>query len=484
MDENGNFIPPYVEQYLQDDIALLIPEAIQPTGTKFWFANGLADNVSPYPIALAFKDTLDKYGWDYEFYTYAGGHFDVGEPMAEAFRFIDGVWKEKLETQTLEVEQGWSFISSYLMLANPALDDIFEVPNSNEQIIFAMNSNGIYWPGQNVNTMNFWWTKKAIKIKAAETFSMDISGVMYEDKTVQLLQGINYMPVLSNEPVEAAAIFNQIGNENLHYAFDITNMLVYWPAGELFTLNELLPGSGYMVNSYIDTEVDFGNVGKCSHPEKIAKTNQPQKQLNTGMQHLIVIAPEALADICSGSIIAIENGTGRVICSTKMDDAALPLILTAHGDDPTTAEVEGFLPGEQMALVCLDPQTLEFTPLMPEFDTEIGLTNLFADWGISKITALKNSTGIIDSGKPDNISISPNPTHNKISINWNNTQDSQVTIKLLNLHGQYMETIVSDSFSPGPQNLTWPCAHLAEGIYFITINTNTSTQTRKLMILK
>jgi len=484
VDENGNFIPVNVEQYLQDDIASMISGATQPAETKYWFANGLTDNVSPYPIALAFKDTLDKYGWEYEFYTYDGGYSGVGDPLAEAFRFINGVWKEKLETQTLELEQGWSLISSYLMPENPMLDEIFEVPSGNQQVIFALNSDGIYWPGQNINTMKYWWTKQAMKIKAAENFNMDISGVVYLDKTVEIMQGINYMPVLSDEPVEAAAIFNQIGNENLHYAFDISNMLVYWPQGEIFTLNELLPGTGYIVNTYTDAEVDFGNVGKSSIPEPLQTANQPDNIKSTGVQHLIVISADALADFNKGSVFAVENENGKTLSTTKFADNTLPLILIANGDDPTTEAVDGFVADEKIYISCLDAQTLEFTRLDCEFDTEIGLAEYFTEWGISKVSALKNSTGINTLSAVGMLTIKPNPVTTSATITWHMDTPGNAELSLLNNKGSEILKITDGYFDIGNCRYILHTNNLDAGVYFCKLAFGNTTTFEKIVVIK
>ncbi len=484
LDADGNMVSAVLAQYLQDDIALMIPDAVQPANTKYWFGQGIADNVSPYPTAAAFKDTLDKYGWDYEFFVYNGGHFDIAEPLAEALRFINGVWKENTATQTLEIEQGWSLISSYLMPANPMLDEIFEIPSGNEQVIFALNSNGIYWPGQNINTMKYWWTKQAMKIKAAENFNMDISGVMYQDKTVELSQGINYMPVLSNEPVEAAAIFNQIGNENLHYVFDISNMLVYWPQGELYTLTELLPGNGYLVGMSANGTVDFGIPGKKSSLPNSQQTNQPDITNNTGIYHVVAISPDALVDFNNGSIFAVENENGKTLSTTKLADNTLPLILIANGDDPTTEDVDGFVADEKIYLSCLDVQTLEFTRLAAKFDTDIGLTDHFSEWGISKVTALKNSTGINTLSALGILNIKPNPVTTSAAITWHMDTPGNAELSLLNNKGCEILKITDGYFDTGNCRYILHTNNLAAGIYFCKLTFGNTTTFEKIVVIK
>jgi enterochelin esterase-like enzyme len=483
IDENGNFIPGYVEQYLQDDIASMISEYTQPAETKYWFANGLTDNVAPYAIALAFKDTLDKYGWEYEFYTYDGGYSGIDDPLAEAFRFIDGVWQEKTSVQEIEVQEGWSFISSYLMPANPVIDEIFAEPVAGDDLIFAFNKEGIFWPGQNVNTMDFWWTKQALKVKAANNFTMQIPGVSYEDKTVNLEAGYNYMPVLSEEPVNAADIFNQLGDE-LHFAFDIGQGLVYWPAGGLFTLNTLEPGAGYFVNTFGDCVADFGNVVKSAVAQNNLQVNTIHNYVPAGNQHVIVIAPEAIRNVTAESVIAVGTPEGQIVATTVIHDATQPAVLVAYGDDPTTQSTEGFVVGDVMELSLVDAETLKIITLIPEFDTEIGLENVYTDWGISKITSFKEGLGFFESALESSFNITPNPVKFEATISWEMPESSVVRVELLDCTGKVVRELANKPYKAGNGTIKLSASGFDPGVYFCKISTPEFSTIHKLIIIR
>jgi len=228
------------------------------------------------------------------------------------------------------------------------IDEIFTEPVIEGDLIFAFNKGGIFWPGQNVNTMDFWWTKQALKVKAANDFTMEIPGVAYEDKTVMLQAGYNYMPVLTNEPVDAQALFNQIEGD-LNFAFDIANSLVYWPAGELYTLSVLEPGTGYLVNTFNACEADFGNVTKSSSNQSKQHVNMPNYLKSTGLQHVLVVAPEALRGMKEGNVLAVETDDGITVGTTMVKDVSQPAILIANGDDPLTENIDGFVKGDEIA---------------------------------------------------------------------------------------------------------------------------------------
>lgn len=95
LDADGNIIPQYYDDWLQDDIYLMIPSATKPPNTQYWIAQSTTDMVVPYPTITQFMNRLDEYNWDYTFFPFDGGHFLVNPALEEGFRFIDGVWKTK-----------------------------------------------------------------------------------------------------------------------------------------------------------------------------------------------------------------------------------------------------------------------------------------------------------------------------------------------------------------------------------------------------
>jgi pimeloyl-ACP methyl ester carboxylesterase len=479
LDENGNFIPEYLDDYLADDIIAMIPGKVQPPNTQYFIAQGLFDNVVPYPTITAFNQVLDDNGWDYEFFVWEGGHFDVVPALIEAFHFLDGVWKEKMEEQTLNVPQGWSLISTYLMPASPTVSEILTDPG----LIFALGPDGFYWPGQNVNTMKNWFTKStALKVKAAGTFQLDIEGVMWQDNTVQIKQGVNYLPVLSDQAVPATAIFDQL-NGSLLYAFEIANSLVYWPMGQLFTLETLEPGVGYLAVTTAPGMVDFGNITKSHTPIHAQQVNAPAN-VNSAIQHFVVFAPEALADFSAGTLFVVKNANDEIVASTKLTDRNNPLILAVNGDDPTTQQVDGLIAGEQMFLSAVAPASHETTALEANFDTEIGLEDIFAEWGISKVLSFKEATGIIEQETLGDLTITPNPVTSQANLSWNMINPGHASIVLLDNRGCQAAGPVNNYFNEGQCTSTISTLGLSPGIYFCRLTTAEFVTMKKIVVVR
>jgi pimeloyl-ACP methyl ester carboxylesterase len=58
LDTDGNIIPQYYDDWLQDDIYLMIPSATQPPNTQYWIAQSTTDMVVPYPTITQFMNRL------------------------------------------------------------------------------------------------------------------------------------------------------------------------------------------------------------------------------------------------------------------------------------------------------------------------------------------------------------------------------------------------------------------------------------------
>jgi enterochelin esterase-like enzyme len=479
LDENGDIITEYLDDFLSDDIITMIPGKAQPPNTKYFIAQGFYDNVVPYPTTIAFNQVLDDNDWEYEFFTWEGGHFDVLPALEEGFRFLDGVWKEKQQTQTINAPQGWSLISTCMMPADPSVDEILADP----ALIFALGPNGFYWPGQNVNTMQHWFTKSnALKVKTANMFNLNIDGIAWEDKTVQLNQGVNYLPVLSGESVPAPAIFDQLG-ATLLYAFEIANSLIYWPAGGLYTLQTLEPGTGYLAITTAPGMVNFGNIAKCHYPIQAQKVNAPAN-VNSGMQHFVVIDPEALNGFNPGTVFTATNKNGQIVASTALTDRNLPVILAVNGDDPTTQLVDGLIAGEQIFISAISPESDESFALEATFDTGIGLDDIFAEWGISKVLRFKETTGVNKQETYGSLTITPNPVTSQANLSWNMSRPGQVSIALLDNHGGQVIETVNSYFNEGQCSTTISTLGLSSGIYFCRLTTTGYVMMKKIVVMR
>jgi hypothetical protein len=182
--------------------------------------------------------------------------------------------------------------------------------------------------------------------------------------------------------------------------------------------------------------------------------------------------------------LTVGNKDGMIVSSVRITDASEPMLLMAYGDDPTTKRVEGFVAGDKMELSLVDAETLEITTLIPEFDTEIGLENVYTDWGISKITSFKEGLGIFESLIETSLTISPNPVYNEARISWVMPKANSVQLDVLDCTGKVVLAVSDQNIDAGTSDMLLNTSDLNPGIYFLRLKSFENTIISKMVVLK
>jgi hypothetical protein len=98
-------------------------------------------------------------------------------------------------------------------------------------------------------------------------------------------------------------------------------------------------------------------------------------------------------------------------------------------------------------------------------------------------------TAVIDEGNinPTEFSLSqnyPNPFNPSTKISFTIPQVSKVTIKVFDVLGNEIETLVNEEKPAGTYEITWSAANLPSGIYFYQLKAGSFVETKKMILLK
>ena len=88
---------------------------------------------------------------------------------------------------------------------------------------------------------------------------------------------------------------------------------------------------------------------------------------------------------------------------------------------------------------------------------------------------------------PRNFALSqnyPNPFNPTTMINYSVAKESNVTIKIYDVMGREVETLVNENKEPGNYEVNFNAQNLASGIYFYKMNAGDFTSIKKLTLLK
>jgi len=70
------------------------------------------------------------------------------------------------------------------------------------------------------------------------------------------------------------------------------------------------------------------------------------------------------------------------------------------------------------------------------------------------------------------------------NIDFNIPSDANVTIKIFNLLGEEVTTLINSPMDAGYHHLNWDASFISSGIYFIQMSSNNFSQTEKVILLK
>jgi len=374
------------------------------------------------------------------------------------------------DVQTLAIPEGWSGISTYIIPDVPDVEIMFE-PIYNE-LVMLYNQTGMYWPGQNINTLGNWNVYSGYIIKVLNDAVLTVTGTEVTQRIVPIKPGWNIIPVFST--VHAAGFLGML--QGFVVAKGIATGEIFWPGYNIQTLEYLHTGKSYMVYSTMPGLLIYPLVPEGSPtckspvPLKISAPWSPVK--STPGSYLVVFSGESLNNFENGDVIGGFTPEGLCTGVGELSDKGKNLMLTLNRDDPFTEEIDGFIEGEPIHFKLYRASTGEIFDFLVTCNPEMN-TGRYETNGLSEVTTIKLSqTGIagIQTFSP---SIFPNPSQGMITIGG---IDSKAVVQIINPSG---ETVFSgEIFSPTQLDLTI----LPSGIYFISIKTGKDMFFEKLII--
>jgi hypothetical protein len=78
----------------------------------------------------------------------------------------------------------------------------------------------------------------------------------------------------------------------------------------------------------------------------------------------------------------------------------------------------------------------------------------------------------------------PNPFNPTTNIKFSMPENSFVTLKVFNVLGKEIKTLVEGNQQKGTYNISFDASNLPSGIYFYTLKTNNFVETKKMMLVK
>ena len=115
--------------------------------------------------------------------------------------------------------------------------------------------------------------------------------------------------------------------------------------------------------------------------------------------------------------------------------------------------------------------------------------NYLKGWIVDRAEWMDSQSDLmaIDSKSYDNYrikNISPNPFNAKISMTFIGSNSKNLTVKLYNVLGKEVATLIEEDVFYGERKITWDGSAYSSGTYFIKLTTPSTSQIKKVMLLK
>jgi hypothetical protein len=321
------------------------------------------------------------------------------------------------------------------------MEDIFEeVVND---LIILQSLTEVYWPGENINTIGNWNIHDGYAIKVANQISLTILGTTSTSRTLQLSQGWNLIPVLSECDANVASLFAGTG---VVIVKEVAGWQIYWPAFNINTIGNLHSGKAYFVFMDAPASVTYPTCLPGSMAPGTNSTNfkMMEELINAGpwnvfertaQSHIIGIAKNSINPdlIKPGDYLGAFDQFGQCYGLLKWDGENTAL--TVFGDDPTTSLKDGFTAAETIYIRLFVEATSQENELeiiwekaWPQND------GLFVTNGLSAISGLKlGATQVYEHGD-FGVLIYPNPADDVINIDFSKQQE--ISAMLTDVNGK------------------------------------------------
>jgi hypothetical protein len=373
--------------------------------------------------------------------------------------------------QIIEIQNGWSGISSYIEPINPNVEVMFSSIIS--KLVILYNFTGIYYPSGSTNTIGEWDVYSGYVIKVSEKTDLYICGDEVENKTVNLNPGWSLIPVLSSTPFNIESLFTGVGG--FVVAKDVAGVGIYWKNYGINTIGNVLPGKAYYVRMNAPGIIDY------SQPDNKSASGKPAniQPLLTPWNDVVSIPASHLVAFnvgCNifqiGDIVGGFTADGKCTGAVEITDPSTPFAISLNGDDPYSSEKEGFESGELINYKLYRPITGETFNLAVTYNPEMN-SGYFENNGLSEVTLVKMSITGISNPVTNNFKIYPNPTDGTFTIEGIH---EKIKAKIFNAFGE--EIYFRELNLPAKVDLSAQ----PNGMYFIRIETSDNVFFKKLVI--
>ncbi len=378
---------------------------------------------------------------------------------------------ENLIIQTINIPSGWSGISTWLNPQNPMVEDIFSEIVLNEQLIVFQNYNFLYWPGQNINTIDLnggWDYQSGYQIKVSGDQQLSISGNSTGNKTLIYNDAGWYLiPVLSDCEIAPEELFADV-IDDVVIVKEVAGLKLFWP-GVFQNLYFLEPGKSYTANFSAPVSFSYPDCNILKFESKTPTSGyniQLKQTVPNPESHVLVLSDLATTCLIPGDKISIQSEDGFLFADILVKNPGKSIGLPIFADDATTSEKDGFESGDKIVIAIIRNNETFITAVM--VNNNFDNLNLRKN-GLTQIISLYFDNSLVNG--EESIDFYPNPSKNILYFKGINGTS---IIKVFSSHGDLIIRC-----EEGTQKLD--VSMLDSGLYFVYFYKNNIPNIKKFV---
>jgi len=364
-----------------------------------------------------------------------------------------------------------------------------------------------YLPDLNFNNIPGWFVDQGYQIKMRGAGILHLEGMsVFSDAPIQLYDGWQLVSYYPRRPVEATIALSGIVDQLVIAKDGFGNF--YIPAWNFSNMGEMRPGQGY----YLNVDEDVVLIYRTERQEEEAAVVRgyssvysepgllPVHQVTGSNMSMLVLRESPLTPPLrskgvnnsnpplrsrGGTKGGVEIGiytSGNLVGSGILQDNVCGIAI--WGDDPTTDEIDGALEGDRLEIRLLDDNGLKAAGYEVLAGEAVYRTDGF--------TVIRLTDGIEVPEDFAIISAYPNPFNSQMTITYSLPAAADVELKLFDLTGREITTLVNGNKQPGVHTATLTATDLPSGLYFVQLNhtplikggARGDSQTRKVMLIR
>ena len=377
-------------------------------------------------------------------------------------------------TQSLQLNQGWNMISTYIEPDYPMIDSVFS--SVLPEVIIAKDDQGsIFWPAFSVNSIGSLVLGKGYQVNMSSTQLLNVSGTMQEPETLTLAlpQGWSIMGYMRTAPGNIVDLLSPV----------LSNIVIvkdgqgnaYWPQWGVNMIGSMQPGKGYQIKLMAAANYAYpanAQTNSASKTERIE--NSYFKSPFATDQNMTLCIPTDVWQVTPeiGSEIGVfDNQWNLVGASVFSGDN---LVVSIWGDDVYSTKKEGMTDGESFSI-----------KIWNGTETPVNIENWEQGDGCysKNKLAVAGSVSVQETESGLQLATFPNPANEMFSISFTLDDAQKVTMTLLNELGQEIWT-QEDMFLSGNNNAHLDISNYQSGCYYLRLSTQNETKTQVVNIVR